>query len=743
MVLKEVFIQLLYMSIMAGYVVLAVMMARFLLRKRPKIYSYILWSLVAFRLLVPMSVSTSFSFFNLPNFSTLLSNTVTEENTMISDSTVQTSRRDDRQVNPEVGRQQIAQRPLENTDKTSIIDRGITTQKLVEVASVIWISGLALLLLYTFIKVVSMKKQLASAVLWRDNIYEADGIKSPFVFGILRPRIYMPFSLEEVERDYILRHEKEHIRRGDHLVKYAAYMLATAYWFHPLVWMAYYFMCQDMEMSCDEKVIKGLDEEKRKDYSRLLLSFATEKRQFAGPLYFGENNVEKRITNVLRFKRGGIVAAVLGVVLIGALTLFFGTDAKATEAKDVTSDAEPEEAYVKTLNSYEGEWHRTGVASYEDAEIRITNWKEGESFDVEVYLIYTTHPGYLSGTATFLDENTAVLYDEGALDFLNKEENTEDLGIYFHFYPDEIQITHGQSIRLWFGTGGLATAEGSYIQGEPVYTNCTNVSEIFTAQELQMIQDLLGDRYEPLFEDAIVLGEINEWNIENGRLWEAYWPPRIAWCNIIIYDNGDIYIDGITFNDSVYEFFTNTDDIQMPDIETLKNGIESQEPGTIQYNISEEADNSTLTVTDDQGNELYSDTFETSWEPIINRINPDTIEIIYGRGDWHQSVFVNGKTGQVSPLIDDVVASNGEVAVHAGFIDGQMRIVMQDIYQDIHDKEEGYEQIIDDFPLVAVGKHIIKDVTFLDDGRVEISYYTVRNPEADDWTVKTVILSTE
>lgn len=163
----------------------------------------------------------------------------------------------------------------------------------------------------------------------------------------------------------------------------------------------------------------------------------------------------------------------------------------------------------------------------------------------------------------------------------------------------------------------------------------------------------------------------------------------------------------------------------------------SADNGDLTYSISKEGDHSVLIVKDDQGNELYSDTFETDLEPAVNAINQDTIEIIYGRGDWHQSIFINGRTGQVSPVIDDVYASDGKLAVHAGFIDGQMKIIIQDIY----DGEKGYEEIIDDFPPVAVGNHLIQNVTFLDDDRIKISYYTGQDVEANGWTVKSVTVS--
>ncbi|MCH5281467.1 MAG: hypothetical protein J1E61_08345 [Lachnospiraceae bacterium] len=347
MILSGIFIQRLYMSIMAGYVVLAVMLARFLLRKCPKIYSYILWSLVAFRLLVPVSVSTSFSFFNLSSLPGIRTEAVVENSDLTSDLTNEDEsvqappKREEQPV--QLSPRQTATQATGNMATENMTAGGMAVgirDRVPMIAPIIWLFGVGILFFYTLFRIISMKKQLTSAVLWKDNIYEADGIKSPFVFGVLRPRIYVPFSLEEVERDYILRHEKEHIRRGDHLIKYAAYMLAMVYWFHPLIWIAYHFMCQDMEMSCDEKVIKGLDEDKRKDYSRLLLSFAVEKRQFAGPLYFGENNVEKRITNILKSKKGGIAAAVLGLVLIGVLILLFATDAKKLKEEEIAADQE-------------------------------------------------------------------------------------------------------------------------------------------------------------------------------------------------------------------------------------------------------------------------------------------------------------------------------------------------------------------------------------------------------------------
>lgn len=224
------------------------------------------------------------------------------------------------------------------------------------------------------------------------------------------------------------------------------------------------------------------------------------------------------------------------------------------------------------LNNYEEVWRRTGVARYQAAEIRISNWEE-DSFDVVLYTIYSnTSIGSLRGTATFIDDDIAVLYDEEVetlmRDFDFWQDQVEDSGIYFQFTGNSIIVTHDPYIRNVFGGGGFATAEGTYIQGEPEYTTCTDIAEIFSESELESLQSLLGDRYVTFLRHIIEIGEIEEISIENGRLWKAYWMPyHQVWCNIIIYDNGDIYVEGYSDNGTGREYYTNTEDAEMPDID--------------------------------------------------------------------------------------------------------------------------------------------------------------------------------
>lgn len=326
MELERIFLQLLNMSITAGYVIIAVFLIRLCIRRLPKIYSYILWSIVAFRLICPFSFSSAYSFFNLRYFDEM-------EKTETGIQYVAIETEEEAGSGPVMRNETVL--PLEGgaldasgmeQDREAVTRKMSMKELLPKVFSVVWIAGVGVLLIYTCLEIMKIKKQTADAVLAKGNIYESDRICQPFVFGMIHPKIYIPFRLQGKEREYILGHEQYHIRRRDYLIKGIAYGIAVVYWFHPLVWAAYYFMCQDMEMSCDEKVISSHGNEIKQNYGRLLLSFATEKRRLAGPLNFGESNAGKRIKNVLKFKKTGIAAAVLGAVLLIALCLVFATN---------------------------------------------------------------------------------------------------------------------------------------------------------------------------------------------------------------------------------------------------------------------------------------------------------------------------------------------------------------------------------------------------------------------------------
>lgn len=220
-------------------------------------------------------------------------------------------------------------------------------------------------------------------------------------------------------------------------------------------------------------------------------------------------------------------------------------------------------------NGYEGEWYRTEVPLYEWARITIGNWKEEESFDVILDATCGYHAGTVQGTAEFISEDTAVLYDEEAEDFLKNREGNH--GVYFKILSDSIIVTHDFDVDMVFGGGGIGNARGAYARN-PKYTSikCEDVSELFTNKEIDKIKELMGDRYELVLLKVIESGdgEVETYEIDQGRMWKMYDTPPYdtTWCDIVMYDDGRIYIQANSFYylDGV-EFYTNTDDTEMPD----------------------------------------------------------------------------------------------------------------------------------------------------------------------------------
>lgn len=305
--MEEVFLRVLNMGITAGYCVLVILLLRLFLKKLPKIYSYVLWSVVYFRLVCPVSVKSVFSLLRV-NPQTVPSDIGTRINPRITSGVPQVD------VAVNAGLAQAAPEVGASANPMQII---------VYAATIVWGIGVLLLFGYSVWSVLRLKRQLRGARRIGENLYESEKLHTPFVLGCFVPRIYLPAGLGDKERVYVLAHERTHIRRRDYLIKEAAFLVTCIYWFHPLIWLAFYLMCRDMEMSCDESVIRSMGRENKKEYSATLLSLACGRQILNGsPLAFGEGGVKGRITNVLRYKRpafwGGVaLAIVLAAVLLG------------------------------------------------------------------------------------------------------------------------------------------------------------------------------------------------------------------------------------------------------------------------------------------------------------------------------------------------------------------------------------------------------------------------------------------
>ena len=304
----RIFITILNMSPTASYCIAVVIVLRFFLRRQPKIFSYLLWSVVFFRLLCPFSLSSSYSLIRVNTH--IISQETRDRWTVSSISTA-----DNADINStEAGREHVAELGPARLLKELII------------AARIWIIGIVVLICYNIVTVYRLRCSLRYAVRIGENQYEAENITTPFVFGIMKPRIYLPAHLSEEEKKYVLTHEKIHIKRKDYLVKIAAYGAACIHWFNPLVWIAFVLMENDMEMSCDEAVLRKLGMDSKKEYSLSLLSLSSEKAVFRGsPLAFGEGKVKSRVKNILSYRPSRLVSVIAAVIflaiIIGGLIL--------------------------------------------------------------------------------------------------------------------------------------------------------------------------------------------------------------------------------------------------------------------------------------------------------------------------------------------------------------------------------------------------------------------------------------
>lgn len=331
--LKNIFVYLLHNSIAVCVVILTVFAVRLFLRRAPKKYSYILWSIVGIYLLCPIRLSSPISIYSLINnvSDTFLEHhslplnaknfadknkTYNEKNQKTKDSNK--SKFDNVSS---TNKNQKTKQNQNNTAGTENISQSLT----VTTTAYIWFCGCIVLLVRNLFLIWRTKQTVLMAIRRKDNIYESECISTPFVLGIVRPKIYIPVNLSEQEREYILKHEQYHIRRKDQIIKICAYILCVIYWFQPLIWFAYFVMIRDMEMSCDEYVLKNSKSDIRAAYSTSLLKLATKTGDFnAGLPAFGESDIRKRVKNIMKFnakKKWVSVVAAIAVVIVGVSCL--------------------------------------------------------------------------------------------------------------------------------------------------------------------------------------------------------------------------------------------------------------------------------------------------------------------------------------------------------------------------------------------------------------------------------------
>ncbi len=338
--MEAAFVRVLNMSYGAAWAILAVLAARLALRRAPKRCTFWLWAVPFARLLCPVSLEGAWSL--LPGNAAPLTQGAGQEAMPVFRSGLEAV---DTVVAPAVAR----------AAETAPQAGGLSLwELLLKGGTAVWLLGAAALLGYSLVRYILLRRQLRLSMPLEGNVYLADGIATPFVLGLFRPRIYLPSGLGEGEREFILLHERTHIRHGDHILKTAAFLALCLHWFNPLVWLAFRYFSRDMEMRCDESVIARWDGDIRPAYAAALLSLATGRQYFTGtPLAFGEGDTGSRIRGVLRYRRPLLGTLVLTALVVALLTACLAVDPAETEApspaptESAAPQTEPPQSYAR------------------------------------------------------------------------------------------------------------------------------------------------------------------------------------------------------------------------------------------------------------------------------------------------------------------------------------------------------------------------------------------------------------
>lgn len=384
--LSQIFLTFLYKNMTVSVVIIAVLLARFLLRKMPKKYSYILWSLVGIRMIFDLPFATNISVFNLFRGFAKRSSTM---GTMLTGNRKTNLQGTTDALNTIGTTGTSTAHASRNTTVGAMTHTLTTSQMVLGILGLLWLIVVALFVSYGIYSYVKCKLLVRTAVIARDitpdshkkkniiSVWECDRIPSPFVFGIIQPRIYIPFRMPKQEQAYILAHEQCHIRRLDPLWKLIAFLLLAVYWWNPLVWCAFFYMVRDMEMSCDEAVIEQFGNEIKQGYSNSLLSFAMERHPYSfAPIAFGEGDAGRRIKNVLNFKKPHTWVAILVIVLLVVVCVSCLTNGKDKISSETASDTENSQMPQQTVETTEAPIDSVNSSTVEAPLSSVDQWAQ-------------------------------------------------------------------------------------------------------------------------------------------------------------------------------------------------------------------------------------------------------------------------------------------------------------------------------------------------------------------------------
>ena len=309
--MSELFLKIVNMSISASWVVIAVLTLRFCLKKAPKWVNVLLWGIVAVRMVFPFSIESVLSL--IPSAETISPSILMEQSPSVQTGVPALNH----VINPVISGS-FTPAPGASANPLQIW---------IPVLAGIWLFGIAALFLYSAVSYWRLRRKVCEAVILRGNIYQSEKVCSPFVLGIIRPKIYLPYHMDSREMDHVIAHEQTHIRRKDHWWKPLGFLLLTTHWFNPLMWLSYILLCQDIELACDEKVIRKMSNEQRADYTQALVACSVDRRLItACPLAFGEIGVKERVKSVMNYKKPAFWIVLASVIVCAVIAVCFLTN---------------------------------------------------------------------------------------------------------------------------------------------------------------------------------------------------------------------------------------------------------------------------------------------------------------------------------------------------------------------------------------------------------------------------------
>ena len=485
--MNELFLKIINMSISASWLVLAVLILRFVLKKAPKWINVLLWGIVAIRLICPFSFESPLSL--IPSAETIPLN-------IGMDSTPT--------INSGISAINNAVNPIISQSNTPMAGASVNLLQItIGIYEYIWIFGMIALALYTAISYWRLRRKVDTAVRYKDNIFQSENVSSPFVFGIIKPRIYLPFKMNGQDLEHVVAHEHAHIRRKDHWWKPFGFLLLTIHWFNPLMWMAYVLLCRDIELACDEKVIKELGNEQRGDYTQALVACSVNRRMLAAcPLAFGEVSVKERVKSVMNYKKPAFWVIIISVIVCVGIAVCFLTNPK-------------QDSYTLRIVVPAGSQEKFVYTDEEVSTIRnsIKIWSGDGLGDTEVILSPVNKTTETRYTATYLTHGMPVEFDAEKNTWfkigVNMQNPTnEDIIVYVEVENVEVRIVDEiNSVIKWFDyTENPSAMDDESTINLPIYPDVT-----FSYNQAQIIASKPFDTSE-LTDHTILITGMPIWN---------------------------------------------------------------------------------------------------------------------------------------------------------------------------------------------------------------------------------------